>query len=318
MLEVTLRSVLAQRGVDVRVVVVDDGGSDDTARRLADRWRPKVDVVRHEASLGVSRARNRGLAEVTSPWVAFLDDDDLWAPDKLQRQLDALHRRPECRWACSCAANFYSDGTIYGLHRPPPADDVATSVLLTNNIPGGGSGVLVDTELARAVGGFEPSLSNLADWDCWIRLAQLAPMASVATADVGYRRHRSSLGHDVARSEHEIELVLQRHGELYRRAGISFDHLPWLWYLEKLTYSSGDWFGGVRRSASLASRRHQPGAAVEPLRQLVPERIRRRRQERRVVKADPGAYAYAQAWIGSLLHDAEGGGEPSLRAILAR
>src|SRR5690349_1209363 len=84
-----VRSVLHQREVSLSVVVVDEAstdGSADAVRALGD---PRVQVVRHASPRGVSQARNTGLQQVQSPWVAFLDDDDLWAPDKLSAQLEA-------------------------------------------------------------------------------------------------------------------------------------------------------------------------------------------------------------------------------------
>ena len=76
----TLHSVLAQRHVDLAVVVVDDGGSDGTAKALDDLNDTRVTVVRHDRPRGVSAARNSGIAKAVTPWLAFVDDDDLWAP----------------------------------------------------------------------------------------------------------------------------------------------------------------------------------------------------------------------------------------------
>ena len=85
----TLRSVLTQRDVDVEVIVVDEASTDERLRcspRLADA---RIRVIRHETPRGVASARNRGAADARGEWLAFVDDDDLWAPDKLVRQLDA-------------------------------------------------------------------------------------------------------------------------------------------------------------------------------------------------------------------------------------
>ena len=87
LLTTTLRSVLWQHDVDLEVIVVDDGSTDDTAQVVAGLGDPRIRRVHHPTPQGVSAARNRGIAEATSDWVAFVDDDDLWAPDKLTRQL---------------------------------------------------------------------------------------------------------------------------------------------------------------------------------------------------------------------------------------
>ena len=93
LLTTTLRSVLWQRGVSLEVVVVDDGSSeamDTVVERVGD---PRVRVVRNETPEGVCAARNRGAAETDARWLAFCDDDDLWAPDKLARQVAAAEQQ---------------------------------------------------------------------------------------------------------------------------------------------------------------------------------------------------------------------------------
>ena len=104
LLELSLRSVLWQRSVDFETIVVDDGSTDDTPRMLRSLG-DRIRVFRHERSQGVSAARNRGIAEARGEWVAFLDDDDLWAPDKLELQLQAL-RRDDRRWAYAGAVEI--------------------------------------------------------------------------------------------------------------------------------------------------------------------------------------------------------------------
>jgi glycosyltransferase involved in cell wall biosynthesis len=87
LLELTLRSVLCQRDVDLELIVVDEGSTDDTPTMLAAVADSRLRVIRNDTPRGVSAARNRGAASARADWVAFLDDDDLWAPDKLTRQL---------------------------------------------------------------------------------------------------------------------------------------------------------------------------------------------------------------------------------------
>jgi glycosyltransferase involved in cell wall biosynthesis len=196
-----VHSVLRQHGVGLSVVVVDEASSDgsaDAAERLPD---PRVRVVRHTTRQGVSRARNTGLEHVDSPWVAFLDDDDLWAPAKLSAQLEALRRHPQAQWACTSAVLIDSEYRIVGMTFPPPSGaDVADLMLRANAVPGGGSGVLVATELARQIGGFDAALANLADWDFYTRLSLRSPVATVPEPLVGYYVHADGMAHDMEQS----------------------------------------------------------------------------------------------------------------------
>src|SRR4051812_37930708 len=88
-----LASALGQEAVAVEVVLVDDGSREPAPAWVTGIADSRVRLLRHEASRGVARARNRGLEEATGRWVAFLDDDDLWAPDKLAVQVRAAGER---------------------------------------------------------------------------------------------------------------------------------------------------------------------------------------------------------------------------------
>src|ERR687898_2402373 len=85
----TLASVLAQRDVDFEVIVIDEGSTDDTRAMVSRIADPRLRLIHHPVALGKSAARNRGIAEAAAPWLAFVDDDDLWSPTKLVRQLKA-------------------------------------------------------------------------------------------------------------------------------------------------------------------------------------------------------------------------------------
>lgn len=91
----TLDSVLAQTYPAEEILLIDDGSTDDSAA-IAASYGPPVRVLRQE-NQGESVARNRGIDEATGEWVAFLDADDLWLPEKLQRQIQVVRRDHDCR-----------------------------------------------------------------------------------------------------------------------------------------------------------------------------------------------------------------------------
>jgi glycosyltransferase involved in cell wall biosynthesis len=231
-------SALAQRGVTCELVIVDDGSQPSLASRpqLASLLgHPRVRVVRNEHAKGVASARNCGIAAARSHWVAFLDDDDLWAADKLSLQLKALERAPAARWSYTGEAILDEDLRFIWGNSGPTADELVDDVLKGNRVPGGGSSVMAARDALLEVGGFDETLSTLADWDLWIRLALRWPAAPVAgTPLVGYVLHSSSMSRDVARSNAEFARVERRYeGERTARDLVVGTH-GYLLYLSDL------------------------------------------------------------------------------------
>lgn len=227
----TLQSALGQRGVDVQVVVVDEASTDGTAAYLSQLHDSRVTVLHHDQPQGVAAARNAGVSRARTAWVAFLDDDDIWAPSKLSAQLAALEARPDARWSCVGAVTVDAGLRVQLGGRPPRGPWVADELLHRNRIPGGGSGVLADTALVRELGGFDTELSNLADWDMWLRLALVAPLAEVDAPLVGYVRHRRSMSHDPSRMRRELEHIKVKHAAPRASWGMSdasLFHLRWV------------------------------------------------------------------------------------------
>jgi glycosyltransferase involved in cell wall biosynthesis len=187
-----VRSALAQNEVVLEVIVVDDGSSDDTPEWLHDAaLDPRVRSLRNETALGPAAARNAGLATARGRWSAFLDDDDFWAPDKLRAQLDAA--------AVEDAGFVYSPTIVVdeklvpiGVDPPAPPAGRLQDLLKHNSIPGGCSSAMATTESVRAVGGFDERLRVLADWDLWLRLADVRG-ATTQSAAVAYVEHSGGM-----------------------------------------------------------------------------------------------------------------------------
>jgi glycosyltransferase involved in cell wall biosynthesis len=210
LLATTLRSVLDQRDVDLEVIVVDEASTDDTPGMLAALGDRRLRVVRHEVPRGVSTARNRGVAEARGEWVAFIDDDDLWAPDKLARQLQAAR---ECGsdWAYTGSVSISDRNQIvYG--RPPLSPkEIVVAIFRYNAIPGGGSNVVARRTTLESAGPFDPRLINTEDWEMWIRLAKAGPPAWVCSPLVAYRVHPWNSSLNVGEIVRGAQLIEELH-----------------------------------------------------------------------------------------------------------
>lgn len=211
LLATTLTSALAQVDVALEVVVVDDGSVDATSDFLDGLATHRIQVVRHEKSRGVAASRNSGIKVASGRWIAFLDDDDLWAPWKLATQLATAHER-EARWVYGGAVEVGRDGVVYKVASPPEPCEVVRTLQKRNLVPAGSSNVLVRADLLDQAGAFDEGLRHLADWELWLRLAQVECPAVVRAPVVAYRQHDGQATLDTRGMSAEARVLASRHG----------------------------------------------------------------------------------------------------------
>jgi glycosyltransferase involved in cell wall biosynthesis len=211
LLALTLRSVLGQRDVDLEVVVVDEASTDDTVDVISNFCDTRIRVVHHDTPHGVAGARSRGWQEATGEWIAFVDDDDLWAPGKLTSQLTAA-REMGRHWAYVGVINIDADGLVISGVPPPPPEQVVEHLPAYNAIPGGGSNVVARRALLDAVGPFDARHYNTEDWEMWLRLAKHGHPAWVPRPLLAYRVHTRNASLKIDAILAGAALIEQAHG----------------------------------------------------------------------------------------------------------
>lgn len=295
----TVTAVLAQVDVDVEVVVVDEGSSDGTRAWLHALDDERLRVVRHDRPRGVAEARNAGLALVTSPWVAFTDDDDLWAPGKLAAQVAALAADPEAGWSCTGSVIVGPSLAVEDVDLPPTRGSALAALLGRNAVPGGGSSVVARTELVRAVGGFDPELRNLADWDLWIRLAMASPLAPVPRPLVAYLRHGGGLSRGLDDFRAELAHVSSKYQTAREVMEVGLDEWNWGHWVAEQHVRSGRRGAAARHYLQLARTGNRSSYARAALLGAWPgaQRLRDARRRRR---APDGYLAEAEGWLSPL------------------
>jgi glycosyltransferase involved in cell wall biosynthesis len=261
-LRLTMRSALAQNDVVLEVIVVDDGSSDGTARMLETFDDARVRLARNEVPVGESGARNRGIEMARGTWIAFLDDDDLWSPDKLALQLDAL-RATGRGWAYG--GHVVIDGNLDVLYGSPPPtpEDVATSLVRHNAVPASASNVVVASELLTHIGLFDPELRRTPDWDMWLRLVRVGLPASVNKPIVAICVHPGNMSRDMDLLFRELDVLAARYRIPVDRA----QHHRWAAWSSMADGRRGDAIRHYFRAASagdLASIARAVGAVVPP------------------------------------------------------
>lgn len=186
-----IESVLAQTFPDIELIVVDDGSTDST-REVVSRFGPRVHYA-YQDNAERAAARNHGLRLASGDYVAFLDSDDVWLPDKIEQELRRFEQYPEAGVVFSDAMFMDESGAPLGpLVRRAYEGNVLRRIVRRNFVHIGAH--LIRRRLLLDVNGFNETraLSGSEDWEAWVRLAAVRPFAHVRRATLKYRVHGGS------------------------------------------------------------------------------------------------------------------------------
>jgi glycosyltransferase involved in cell wall biosynthesis len=206
----TIASVQAQTYQNIEILVINDGSTDDLLSCLAPTITDARVQIHSYPNGGLPVARNRGIARSTGEYIAFIDADDLWTPDKLARQLQALEANPRAGLAYSWTYFMEADGQRYHTDRPIWFEGDVLKDLLLWNFLCHGSNPLVRRSVIEAVGEFDPSLPSAEDWDYWLRIAAQWEFALVPEPQIYYRQSAGAMSAKVEVMEQAQLEVLDR------------------------------------------------------------------------------------------------------------
>lgn len=246
-LDETLRSVRAQTHGALEILVIDDGSRDRTAEialahAAADR---RVRLV-YQANAGVAAARNRGVAEARAALVAPVDADDLWAPDKIERQLAALHHGgPSVALVYTWSALIDADSRIVGFGDRAMDEGDVLARMCRGNLVGNGSAALMRRSAVLEAGGYDGTLRARGAQGCedlllYCGIAAWHQVAVVPDFLTGYRQNAASMSRDLPQMRRSWHLVAtelrRRHPQLMADIDLG-EEFATLWLLRRALWA---------------------------------------------------------------------------------
>jgi glycosyltransferase involved in cell wall biosynthesis len=217
LIEKTVASVLAQdiRPEELEIIIIDDGSTDQTPQIVDELYgdHPQIRIF-HIENGGVAQARNFGLEKARGEFLAFLDHDDLWMPQKLRLQCEKMKANPHvgvvyCNWLAvnengEAMPLIYQhsqqswwkpkEGKAYPWVLMPHPLEFLRNPILSMSYP------LVRSQLLRDIGGFDVEMVPSDDWDLWIRLSQITQFAYVPQVLAHYVHHDNQQHNDLRKA----------------------------------------------------------------------------------------------------------------------
>ena len=194
-LERAIDSVLNQTYKNLEVIIVDDNQPDDeysieVQKKLRSYTDKRIVYVRPEKHINGCAARNAGIDASRGEYVAFLDDDDVWYPDKIEKQMAVFAQDDKIGLVYTGKKTIYVDDQISYDVVPHFKGDLSKSILFSNCI-GTTSTVVIKKDVLLKAGKFDIELPARQDFDLWIRLCQLTEVGYVADIEIDYYNYRN-------------------------------------------------------------------------------------------------------------------------------
>lgn len=215
-------SVLGQTYTDYEIIVVDDGSKDRTAEILS-RYGKKIKVVSQQNG-GIAKARNIAIENSKGEYLAFLDQDDIWLPDKLGLQVALMEKDRDIGLAYTDVYIISDKGTeLLSFELRKPHRGMAAEALFLNNFIATSS-VMTKRECFEKVGLFDQSLSPCLDYDRWLNIAALYKIDYVDRPLARFRDHVSTFRKNEIVTAEKIVATLRRfidsHPDIKKAMGV--------------------------------------------------------------------------------------------------
>lgn len=222
-LDLAVGSVLAQSDVDVQVIVAHDGVNPDPGRPWMGH--PRVAVRSTASRQGLAATLASAIADVDAEFIGRLDADDLALPGRLSAQVSYLDENPEVVAVGTRARRIDGVGRDLGSYNEAAGRDVR-DLLLARNVLVHSSMLLRRTAILEA-GGYDPRLRQREDYDLWLRMARLGPLANLAAELTAYRVHPGQMSRAAAPYGLSVRAVNRGRRDLARTLNVRWPTRTW-------------------------------------------------------------------------------------------
>ena len=245
----TLESVLNQTFTDFEVLIINDGSPDGIVEWASEIKDSRVKLISQE-NQGISGARNTGLWSSQGEYLAFLDADDIWEANKLEKQVEYLEKHLDVGLVSCWISNVDRNGNFIDIYDYYKSGNELKKDLFRSNILSCGSTPLVRRICFEKVGFFERSLKSAEDWDMWLRIAMHFSIFVIQEPLVRYRRYPNSMSTNFRLMIQELDKVMERSFQSVpeefknvERIGSSHLSIQYAWgYLIKDDFHEAFWF----------------------------------------------------------------------------
>ena len=220
-----IESVLKQSYQDFEIIVVNDGSTDNTEATVKGFIDFRIRYICHSDNRGISAARNTGIRASRGEYIALLDADDEFLPERLGKQVKLLQNKSsDIGVVCAWSFNVDKNGNYISKRCLPKKDGYIYEDLLSTN-PISVPTVLIRRECFEKVGLFDSSLDGQEDWDMWIRIAKYYKFSLIKTLLAKRRIHPNRISYDLERKNITANRIIKKYmGELKVRQNILSSH----------------------------------------------------------------------------------------------
>lgn len=219
----TVQSVLNQTYQNFELIIVDDGSPDRSIEICQQFHDPRIKIIRQN-NQGVSAARNNGIRQSQGEYIAFLDADDIWLPEKLEKHVNHLESSPQVGVSFCRSAFIDQGGKPLDIYQMPKLKGITPALTLCRNPIGNGSVPVIRREVLEEIklpinpdgtGGyyyFDEQLKNLEDVECWLRICLKSHLETegIPEALTLYRVNLKGASTNVSKHLESVEIVLEK------------------------------------------------------------------------------------------------------------